>query len=56
MKNAVSWDTETRSYLTGNALPFCYRAQPVNVMKDLRFHGGDYKEFRLLGCYAVRLL
>jgi hypothetical protein len=23
---------------------------------DLRFHGGDYEEWRLLGCYAVWLL
>jgi hypothetical protein len=29
MKNAVIWDTETSSYLTGNTLSPRYRVQPV---------------------------
>jgi hypothetical protein len=36
MKNAVSWDIKPSLYLTGDALRLHYRAQPVNVMKDLR--------------------
>jgi hypothetical protein len=26
------------------------------IVKYLRFHGGDYEQCRLLGCYAVWLL
>jgi hypothetical protein len=32
MKNAVFCDIKTRSYLTGDTLLLCYRAQSVNVV------------------------
>jgi hypothetical protein len=37
MKDAVFWDINTSSYLTGDTLRLHYRVQPVNGMKDLRF-------------------
>jgi hypothetical protein len=33
-----------------------YRTKPVMLRKFCGFDGGDYKEFRLLGCEAVWLL
>jgi hypothetical protein len=32
MKNIVFWDIKTSSYLTGDTLRLCYRAQPVTAM------------------------
>jgi hypothetical protein len=49
MKNAVFWDINPSSYFTVDTLRLRYRAQPVNAMKDLMFHGGDYEECHLLG-------
>jgi hypothetical protein len=34
----------------------CLHKQKDVVRKDLSFHGGDYEEWCLLGCYAVWLL
>jgi hypothetical protein len=35
MKNAVFWDRETRSYLTGNTLRLHYKAQVVNAIFEV---------------------
>jgi hypothetical protein len=56
LKNAVFWDKKPRSYLAGDILLLCYRAQPVNACTIWGFRGGDYEGFRLLGYYAVYLL
>jgi hypothetical protein len=48
MKNAVFWDINPSSYLIGDTLRLCYRAQLVNVMQGLRFYGGEYEKFRVL--------
>jgi hypothetical protein len=37
MKNAVFWDKETLSYLTGGTILLRYRVQSVDTMLDLRF-------------------
>jgi hypothetical protein len=37
MKNAVFWDVNPSSYLTGGTLRLRYRAQPVNAKKGLMF-------------------
>jgi hypothetical protein len=32
MKSVAFWDIRANSYLTGNTLHLCYRAQPVNAV------------------------
>jgi hypothetical protein len=36
--------------------PLCPKRRRDVGFKILDFHGGDYEELRLLGCYAVWLL
>jgi hypothetical protein len=37
-------------------LPVTTELHQINLCKICGFHGGDYEEWRLLGCYAVWLL
>jgi hypothetical protein len=43
MKNAVFWDIEAPSYLTGDTLRLRYIVQPVNAIKDLNLDTGNVK-------------
>jgi hypothetical protein len=57
MKNVVFWDIKPQFVLhrRHSTSPTTELSQ-LMLYKIWRFHGGDYEEWRLLGCYAVWLL
>jgi hypothetical protein len=42
--------------LGGNIMCLCILIKQFHCCKIWGFHGGDYEELRLLGCYTVWLL
>jgi hypothetical protein len=54
VKNAVFWDT--KSQFVQKTHYFTTEPRPLMLCKISGFHGGDYKESRLLGCDTVWLL
>jgi hypothetical protein len=56
MKNAVFWDIKIQ--FVSHRKHYVSATEPSRLMlcKISGFHGGDYEECRLLGCYAVWLL
>jgi hypothetical protein len=55
-KNAVSWDIRTKFAPHRRHITAVREPNQLMLCKIRGFHGGDYEEFRLLGCYAVWLL
>jgi hypothetical protein len=57
MKNAVFWDIKTPVRTSReNYYVSAAELSQLILCKICGFHGGDYEECRLLGCYAVWLL
>jgi hypothetical protein len=56
MKNIVFWDIKTQFVPHRKHHVSATESGRLMLCKILSFHGGDYEECRLLGCYAVWLL
>jgi hypothetical protein len=56
MKNAVVWDIKTQFIPHRKHIFSATEPSKLRICKISGFHGSDYEECSLLGCYAIWLL